>query len=57
MAIRPRERCHEEIAERLAIKTGAVDPYVGNAMAKLDARSRAEAVHIALWRGIIVPDE
>jgi DNA-binding NarL/FixJ family response regulator len=48
---------NKEIAGRLSIGTRTVESYVSNAMAKLGARSRAEAVTLALQRGIITSKE
>jgi DNA-binding NarL/FixJ family response regulator len=46
---------NKEIAARLSIGTRTVETHVSNAMAKLGARSRTEAVNLAIQRGIIVP--
>jgi NarL family two-component system response regulator LiaR len=47
---------NKEIASQLNIGTRTVETHVSNAMAKLGARSRTEAVNLALQRGIIVPE-
>ncbi len=44
---------NKEIASRLSIGTRTAETYMSNVMAKLGARSRAEAVNLALQRGII----
>jgi len=46
---------NKEIAGQLNIGTRTVETHVSNAMAKLGARSRTEAVNIAIQRGIIAP--
>ncbi len=43
-----------EVAERLSISPGAVRASVTSAIVKLGARSKLEAVLIALRRGLIV---
>lgn len=47
---------NKEIGSRLSISTRTVESYVSNAMAKLGARSRAEAIHLAIQRGIIASE-
>ncbi|NOK61879.1 MAG: DNA-binding response regulator, NarL/FixJ family, contains REC and HTH domains [Chloroflexi bacterium AL-W] len=46
---------NKEIALQLGIATRTVETHVSNAMAKLTAHSRTEAVNIAIQRGIIAP--
>lgn len=50
-------RHNEYIAYELGIQTKRVSRYVADILAKLDARSRAHAVTIAVTRGIIVLPE
>ena len=45
------------IARRLAIGTRTVETYVSTIMAKLGARSRTDAVKIAVQRGVIAPPD
>jgi len=47
---------NKDIARQLSISSRTVETYVGNAIAKLGARTRAEAFSLALQRGIIVPE-
>ena len=47
---------NKEIATQLNIGVRTVETHVGNAMAKLEARSRTEAVKRAIQEGIIAPD-
>jgi DNA-binding CsgD family transcriptional regulator len=47
---------NKDIAQLPGISTRTVETYVSNAMAKLGARSRAEALQLALQRGAIVPE-
>ena len=46
---------NKEIALQLGIATRTVETHVSNAMAKLNAHSRTEAVNIAIQRDIIAP--
>lgn len=48
---------NKEIARHLNIGTRTVETYVSNAMAKLGARSRTEAISVAVQRGILAPPE
>lgn len=48
---------NKEIAQQLNIKSSTVETYISNAMAKLNVHSRAEALRVAIQRGIIVLDE
>jgi DNA-binding NarL/FixJ family response regulator len=48
---------NKQIATDLVISVRTVEAHIGNAMAKLQARSRAEAITRAIQRGTIVPDE
>jgi len=48
---------NKEVAQRLGIKTSTVETYISNIMVKLDVHSRAEAVRVAIQRGIIVLDD
>lgn len=43
----------KEIASRLGISRHTVDEHIGNAMRKLDAHNRVEAVAVALARGLV----
>lgn len=45
---------NKEIAVQLGIGVRTVETHVSNAMAKLRARSRTEAVNLAIQRGIII---
>lgn len=47
---------NKEIAAQLNISARTIETHVSNAMAKLRARSRTDAVKIAVQLGIIVPD-
>jgi len=47
---------NKEIATALRIKTRTVESYLSNAMAKLVAHSRTEAISTALQLGILPPD-
>jgi DNA-binding NarL/FixJ family response regulator len=44
-----------QIAERLAVSPATVKAHVGNAMAKLDARDRAQLVMLAYETGLVHP--
>jgi DNA-binding NarL/FixJ family response regulator len=46
-----------EIAARLAVSPATVKTHVGGAIAKLDARDRAELVTIAYETGLVIPAE
>ncbi len=48
---------NRDIANSLNIGTRTAETYVSNAMAKLGARSRTEAICVALQRGILAPQE
>lgn len=48
---------NKEIAQQLKIKTSTVETYISNAMVKLNVHSRAEALRLAIQRGIIVLDD
>jgi DNA-binding NarL/FixJ family response regulator len=43
-----------EIGQRLRLKEATVESYLSNIMGKLGARSRTDAVKLAVQRGIIV---
>lgn len=45
---------NKQVASELAISIRTVETHVSNAMAKLGARSRTEAINLAVQRGIIV---
>lgn len=47
----------KEIALELKIKPSTVETYISNIMVKFDVHSRAEALRIAIERGIIVLDD
>ncbi len=49
-----RGKRNKEIAAQLKIKTSTVETYISNVMAKLDVQSRADALRLAVERGIIV---
>ena len=51
-----RGAANKEIATALRIKTRTVESYLSNAMAKLVAHSRTEAISKALELGILPPD-
>jgi len=42
-----------DIAARLYVSSKTVEHHVSAILAKLDARSRAEAVHVAYQRGLV----
>jgi DNA-binding NarL/FixJ family response regulator len=44
----------KEIARTLQLGERTVESYLGNAMAKLGARSRTDAIKLAIQRGVIV---
>jgi len=48
---------NKEIALKLKIKPSTVETYISNIMVKFDVHSRAEALRIAIERGIIVVDD
>ena len=43
----------KEIASRFGISRHTVDEHISNAMRKLDAHNRVEAVTVALARGLV----
>ncbi len=48
---------NKDIAQQFGISTRTVETHMSNAMAKLGARSRAEAIILATRRGILLPAE
>ena len=48
---------NREIGAALAIREHTVESHIGNTMIKLSARSRVEAVTLAIQRGVLVLDE
>lgn len=56
LALVARGASNKEIAVQLNISTRTIETHVSNAMAKLRARSRVEAVNLAIQLGIIAPD-
>jgi DNA-binding NarL/FixJ family response regulator len=48
---------NKEIAMSLGIETSTVETHISNAIAKLGARSRTEAITRAVQRGVIVLDD
>jgi DNA-binding NarL/FixJ family response regulator len=52
-----RGESNKEIAQVLGITPRTAEWHVGNVMAKLDARSRTEAIRLATQRGIITVEE
>jgi two-component system response regulator DesR len=51
------EASNKEIAQGLGIGPRTVESYLRNAMAKLGARSRIEAITIALQRSVLILDD
>jgi DNA-binding CsgD family transcriptional regulator len=43
------------VAERLVLSSETVKTHIRNAMSKLEAKTRAHAIAIALRRGLIAP--
>lgn len=48
---------NKDIAQRLGISTRTVETHIANAIARLRARTRTEAIILAVQRGIIVLEE
>jgi DNA-binding NarL/FixJ family response regulator len=48
---------NKEVAQRMDIETSTVETHIANAIAKLGARTRAEAISQAVLRGIILLEE
>jgi DNA-binding NarL/FixJ family response regulator len=48
---------NKEVAQQMNIETSTVETHIANAITKLGARSRAEAISQAVLRGIILQEE
>lgn len=57
LALLARGARNREVAQQMGIETSTVETHIANAIAKLGARTRAEAISRALRRGIILLEE
>ena len=57
LALLARGARNREVAQQMGIETSTVETHIANAIAKLGARTRAEAISRALLRGIILLEE